>query len=157
LWKEHKLTNELVVNSLNTIAARNGGLLLPQDVVAAARNPKSPIHDLFEWDDSEAGHRYRLIQARVLIRVAVTVLPTETKDVRVRAFVSLSTDRREEGGYRATVDVMKNDASRRQMLADAFAELDSFRKKFERLRELNEVLSAIDNVLAAQKPEQLEA
>ncbi len=37
-------------------------------VLKAAANPKSPLHPRFEWDDKEAGHKYRLIQAEQLIR-----------------------------------------------------------------------------------------
>ena len=38
-----------------------------EDVVAAARDPLSPLHSKFQWDDSKAAHRYRLWQARQII------------------------------------------------------------------------------------------
>lgn len=44
------------------------GRLLPQDVLNAARNPESPIHECFEWNDCLAAESFRLDQARDLIR-----------------------------------------------------------------------------------------
>ena len=46
-------------------------------VLDAAGDPGSPLHDHFEWDDTEAGHRYRLIQSRNLIRTVRIVYNDE--------------------------------------------------------------------------------
>jgi len=59
-----------------TALEQANGLLDPVDVVEAARDPASPMHDFFEWDDSEAARLHRLGQARQLIRrvkIEVTV------------------------------------------------------------------------------------
>lgn len=45
------------------------GIITPDGAVEAARDPANPLHPQFEWDDVVAGHRYRLDQARALIRV----------------------------------------------------------------------------------------
>jgi hypothetical protein len=47
-------------------------------VVSKARPKNSPLHNEFTWDDSDAAHKYRLVQARTLIR-SVTVV-TEAKE-----------------------------------------------------------------------------
>ena len=65
------------------------GALNPEDVISAARNKNSALHDRFQWDDSAAAHQYRLEQARRLIRVAVTVIPSLSNNP-VKQFVSLS-------------------------------------------------------------------
>jgi hypothetical protein len=44
------------------------GLLHITTVVEAAADPASPLHPHFEWDDTAAAQRYRLTQARTLIR-----------------------------------------------------------------------------------------
>ena len=43
------------------------GELNSQNVLDSARSEKSPIHDLFEWDDTQAAEKYRLSQASKLI------------------------------------------------------------------------------------------
>ena len=49
------------------------GKLRPIDVVERARDPKSVLHDCFEWDDTKAAEQWRLRQAAQLIReVSVT-------------------------------------------------------------------------------------
>jgi hypothetical protein len=44
------------------------GRLTPEAVVQAAAEPSNPMHSSFEWDDTKAGHQFRLVQARTLIR-----------------------------------------------------------------------------------------
>lgn len=50
-------------------------------VVEAASDVTHPLHDFFEWDDSEAARRFRMIQARSLIqrvRVEYRTVPGQT-------------------------------------------------------------------------------
>lgn len=126
-------------------ALERDGKILPHEVVEAARNPESPLHPHFEWDDSAAAESYRLEQARRLIRVHVVVSDTPTS-ATVRAFVSLTPDRKTGGGYRPISKVLDDVQMRKQLLKDALAELETFRRKYERLRELAPVLRAIDKV-----------
>src|SRR5690606_25615999 len=85
------------------------GKIRPVDVVEAAKDESSPLHDCFTWDDGEAAHQYRLIEARNLLRVYV-VRPDAEEGPTVRAFVSLTTDCVEKGGgYRAIADVMSDE------------------------------------------------
>lgn len=130
-----KGTNPAIVRELRKLADQNDGLLTPETVVEAARSPKSPLHQQFTWDDNKAAHEYRLWQARTLLRVTVEYLPTVKQNVRV--FVSLTPDREEtSGGYRPLVEVLSDADQRKQLLADALAELQYFQKKYAMLKEL---------------------
>lgn len=124
-------------------ALTTAGVIRPMDVVQRAQNPESALHDCFTWDDEDAGHQYRLLQARNLLRVYVI---TEATDVSpIRAFVSLTTDRHQAGGgYRALADVMNDDALRQQMLRDALAHLRSAQKQYKGLQQLDKVWEAVD-------------
>jgi hypothetical protein len=135
-----------VITELKRIANKNGGLLQPETVVESARPASSPLHSRFEWDNTVAGQQYRIWQARQLIRVSVEIIiPSMEKPTDV--FVSLSTDReKESGGYRIMVDVLTDKQMRQQMLADALAELEIFREKYSRLKELAAVFAAIKKV-----------
>jgi hypothetical protein len=133
-----------IARELRRIAKQNGGLLLPQSVVEAARPQNSPLHSRFEWDDTEAAESYRLWQARQLIRVVVEQIAGVAAPTEV--FVSLSPDRSRGHGYRVTTEVMSDAAMRGILLQDALDELNVFRHKYARLRELAIVFSAIRKV-----------
>lgn len=135
------MTSPEVVAELKRIAAENGGILLPERVVAEAADASSPLHSKFTWDDTEAAHNYRLWEARQLIRVCVTYLDGNKDKPPMRVFVSLTADRN-EGGYRVTSDVMSDSEQRKQLLTDALEELEAFQRKYEALKELADVFAA---------------
>jgi hypothetical protein len=135
---------------LERIRKANGGVLLPEQVVAAAKRESSPLHSQFEWDDGEAAHQFRISQARALIRVYVTVF-SEGGSRESRTYVSLTSDRADGGGYRAMVDVLSNEDLRQQLLADAKADMLAFRSKYAALQELAMVFAAMDAAVARKK------
>ena len=139
--------NQAIIVALQRLAEKNGGLLRPDDIIEAARPASSPLHNKFTWDDTVAAHKWRLEQARALLRVTVHYLTNDTEAVRV--FVSLTPDRDgENGGYRRLVSVMSDKELRQQLLDDAMDEMQRFREKYKELKELAEVFAAMS---AAQK------
>lgn len=122
------------------------GKIRPVDVVEAAKDESSPLHDCFTWDDGEAAHQYRLMEARNLLRVYV-VRPDNEQGPVVRAFVSLTSDRVQQGGgYRAIANVMSDEELYAQMLHDAVVQLRNVQKKYKAIKELASVWSAVDDV-----------
>lgn len=112
------------------------GLLLPEKVVAAARQPTSPLHSYFEWDESKAAEQFRLIQARNLIRAVVTIQPSAEGPITTRAYVSLPADRVNGGGYRAIEDVIDDPAKVAEALRDLELLLSRARSRFVQFRAL---------------------
>lgn len=135
---------------LNHIAKKHGGVLKAKDVVKYAKNPKTKLHKCFEWDDSKAAAKWRLEQAQHIIRCHVIVMPTDDKPVKVRAFQSLPSKR---GGqeYQQTADVLSQPSWRQELLETALSDLRSLRKKYEVLKELSSVWSAIDEITVEPK------
>lgn len=135
-----------ITRELRRIAKTNGGVLKPEAVLDAARPKASPLHSKFQWDDGLAAEGYRLWQARQLIRVCVEKIEGVSSPFEV--FVSLPSDRYngDGGGYRVTTDVLSDEDMRAEMLADALGELEVFRMKYKRLKELQEVFTAIQRV-----------
>jgi len=130
---------------LKSIANKHGGVLLCENILTYARNPKTKLHDWFNWDDTEAAHQYRLEQARLLLRVTVELLPRA--NVEYRAFISLTDDqKRKGGGYRITADVMSDSNLRGQLLAQAMDELERFQAKYATINELSEIFAAFRRV-----------
>lgn len=63
------------------------GRVTAEDLVAAARDRKHPLHGDFEWDDHKAAHQYRLNQARQLISSVRVVMTVETKQMAIVGYV----------------------------------------------------------------------
>lgn len=113
-----------------------GGVLMPDQVVHAAKSKSSPLHNSFDWDDTEAAQKWRIEQARRLIRVFVTFIGNGEHATETRMYVSLGTDRENSGGYRAILDVLGDAGMRKQLLDDARTDMLRFRQKYAGLIEL---------------------
>lgn len=130
-------------------ACRKDGLLKPEDVVARARRAQSALHACFTWDDGEAAAQYRLIEARNLIRVHVIYEVEDHGPMPV--YVSLTSDRVQHGGgYRALADVLSDADLYKQMMRDAFTQLNNMQQKYRRIRELEPVWKAVAAAEAVQ-------
>lgn len=136
---------------LEVIRQKNKGFLRPEDVVRYARSPKTALHTAFQWDDGKAAQEFRLLQARQIIRVIVTVHEQTNKNVR--AFVSLRSERAGgETGYRAMVDVLSNEDLTRQLLEDAKRDLAYFSRKYSDLRDVAELEGVFTAIDALEQP-----
>jgi hypothetical protein len=128
-------------------------ILYPTDVVEAARDPKSPLHSRFEWDDGEAAEKWRLEQARVLIRVYVHVIadPQTNKVVRIRNYAHLRND---GAGYRPIQTIAASRSTREAYLQQFASDLEALRRQYEsaeRIMRSPEIFKAIDRFLASVK------
>lgn len=54
---------------------REGARLTPAQLIDQSRSPNSALHRYFTWDDGEAAHAFRVIQARQVLRVVVRLSP----------------------------------------------------------------------------------
>ena len=135
--------NQKRLQELENIKAAHGGILKPEAVVEYARDPNTALHSVFDWDDGSAADKYRLIQARSIIRVMVA--PVEGMEEPVRVNVSIMEDRRQPGGgYRSLEQAMADPDTRRAVLRTAMIELTAFRKRYKALNELADVFASIE-------------
>lgn len=141
--------NEKIIRELNFIKDKNDGLINPETVVEYASKKDSVLHDYFTWDDGVAAHQYRLEQARKLIRICV-IYPKENLEP-IRMFVSLRSDRNQDGGYRLLTDVLSNDEQKAEMLYQALEELKAFKLKYNLLKEFSELFNVVDNLVQHQE------
>lgn len=147
--------NDAAQAELDALVEQHGGIVLPSQVVEFARDEETALHAYFDWNDSEAAKQWRLEQARRVIRLSVTVVHSD--QTPIRALVSLTSDRKAGGGYRALADILDDDAMREQMEQDALNELRVFRRKYERLALLRPVWAAVDQLETARKGTQADA
>jgi hypothetical protein len=120
------------------------GRLLPDDVVAAARDPTHPLHGHFEWDDSAAAEKFRRGQAQSLIRALHLTVFVAEMPLSVPAYVR-EAKTESVAGYRATLNVRDNDAElARSTVLDAMSRVAAAVKRAKSLA----VLFGVDGYLA---------
>lgn len=122
------------------------GELTPQIVVDEARPLDAPLHDRFEWDDTIAGEKYRLVQASQLIRVVRQefVSPDTGEKKFIRAFSSLH-ESSEDGtrqGYAPTEEILENELTRKILLRNMERDIAVLKKRYGHLTEFAQMMQA---------------
>lgn len=125
---------------LQTIYDENGRLT-PAIVVDVARDPAHPLHSKFEWDDKIAGEKYRMEQARDLIRtVKIRHARADEPDLSVRAFHAV---RDGEGhAYRPTDEILADPLAAKILLADMEREWKQLKARYAHFVEFRELVLA---------------
>jgi hypothetical protein len=132
---------------LEQLARTNGGMLMVDDVLSAARNPSCILHKHFQWDDTAAAESYRKLQARQLIQKCVVTVD-KAPDVPIRAFVSLSTDQYTGGGYRMTAEVLSDDDLKGQLLHDMMITVTKWKKQINLMdRETAAIIDQLEGII----------
>lgn len=135
----------IVGQHIEMLRQEQKGELTPEDVLADAKNPNSPLHSFFEWDDSAAAEQHRLHQARGLIRSVVAIYTSDDKPaVRARAYVHISEG--ETSHYREMTHAMSRKDTRKVVLQRAWKELQAWRQRYKDLAEFADLIAVIDEV-----------
>ena len=138
---------------LDHLIEAHGQKLPAEKVVEAAQNPMSPLHRVFEWDDTEAARQYRITQAQHLLRsVQVTITTPEKKEVTVR--LTVTRERPSQPGkhhYSTTEYALADPELRAEVLKQALREMAAFRRKYAELAELVPVFAIIDRLTKTKR------
>jgi len=113
------------------------GTLTPELVVADAKLPDSPLHELFEWDTSKAAQSHWHDVARALIRNVRVVVVNEGRTLQAPYFVRDPSLPNKVQGY-TTVTKLRNDAD---LARDAVA--DECSRAAAAFRRAQEVAAAV--------------
>jgi hypothetical protein len=117
--------------------------ITPQEVLEKAKDENSELHKCFEWNNDVAAEKYRLQQARAII-INLVYTPKEKEEQTVRCF-QITTER---SVYQPTKQFLVQENEYQSLLARAKAELESFRKRYSTLTELEQVFEQIDILTA---------
>lgn len=115
------------------------GTFSAETLVDVSRDENAPLHDMFEWNDTIAAEKYRIEQAKKIIRSIVVVY--DDKPITHKAYSSTGPK-----AYMSTAKAVKESRTREILLNAAKAELLAFKRKYQTLTELAEVFAAIDKV-----------
>lgn len=110
---------------LNHLTKKKGGKLQPIDIIKDAINKSSPLHDYFEWDDSEASKKYRIQQARELISHIVEFVVVEGVVTKQRSWFSVSDKEKKEPVYVTLKTAVDNTDYRRDLINNVIKHLEN--------------------------------
>ena len=139
-----KLDPEKVATCLKKL----GSDVTPKSVLDMARNEKHLMHNYFEWDDTVAAEKYRVDQARYLIRnLTVTIIRKDKDPTTTRKYVSLGAGLSDgkESTYKTVEVVLGNTSYRDQAIRKVWNQLLSIKQRYESFDEFSEVWKAIDS------------
>lgn len=119
---------------------------LTADVILRdARTVMSPLHSFFEWDDTAAAEKYRLEQARHLIRsVVVYYSDVPQPKLPARAFVSVQAEEPNESRYVPVHQALSDVDLRKEVLSIALQEAESWQARHANLDELKDIFDQIE-------------
>lgn len=132
---------------LEQIEKLHSGRLTPERVVDDARDSESPLHDLFEWDDSIAAHQHRLMQARTVIRSVRAEVRVDRRTVSTVRYVRDPS----AGGEQGYVTVASLRDEKEMARETVQTELRRVRTTLRRARDIADVLGLaeeLDSLLA---------
>lgn len=116
--------------------------ITPEKVLERAKDENSELHKCFEWNNDVAAEKYRTIQAGNVIRM-LYIEPKNEDAPPVRVL-----SRTFDTVYQPTRTFLTNATEYEDLLKRALSELESFRKKYETLSELEQVFEQIDLITA---------
>jgi len=115
-----------------------------QVVLDEASSPESPLHGYLEWDDSVAGHKYRLGQCRHFINHVYVRVIHNDEPVMVRALVNVVQSNGNGRSYKPVQDVDADEGT--YLVKRARAELSGWRQRYTTYSHIAEISRLVGGV-----------
>jgi len=141
------MNNAIVKARLEAIARINGGVLRPFDVVQDARQPDSPLHELFEWDVEEAAQEHWMHTARRIIASVKVNITTETIVLKAPAYVRDPRLHGREQGYLETIKLRTEHEIAKEVLAGEVQSVISALRRARNVAAALDMESEIDRLM----------
>ena len=140
---------QIVGERIESLRAEIGEGITPTDLLTDATPESAPTHNLFEWDDTEAGYLYREHQARNVLntlRLVVAASPDQTANATV---VIANVSVREKGGraYFPMTSVLQHADMIESALEDVRRYLAGFASRYSELKGSNATLDKFFTLL----------
>lgn len=129
---------------LEKLEQKYNGMLNPKDVVREASKNTSPLHNWFDWSDDEAGEKWRLHQARMLINHIKVKVMFEGNNKEYRKYLNVSVEGENSRMYVTTDKILQNEDLKVQVLRKALMEAEYWKRSYEDYQELEDIFKGID-------------
>lgn len=142
-----KLSAETAAKELERISEEHNNELKPEYVVQDAQDESSPLHGVFEWDDSKAAQKFRLEQARHLMNHIRVEIVEEKVEAKLNAFVHVQKAEKAPRVYVPIHHCVLNDHAYQDLLNQAKEQMQTFVVTYAQIEELNGVKAEMLKVL----------
>lgn len=139
---------------LMSIRESNNGSLTPEAVVEASKDESSLLHQVFEWDNEKAAVKWRIEQAKLLIRNITVTVTTEKREVRYRAVVNIIMPETNERVYQPLQEVIADRSAYNALLQQAKDEAQDYLDRYSQLSELNGIKREMLKLINGINPEE---
>ena len=146
-WNSYKypVAAEVVGKHFEKVEKKYGELN-NKNVLESARSEKSPIHSLFEWDDTQAAEKYRLEQAsKLIVNLNVEVETEDAPPIICRAFVNIS--EKKNGSFINIESAFQAEETKEIVLRRALQELEALERKYKNLEMLSGIFEVLHEVI----------
>lgn len=126
----------------------SSGVISEEVLVSAAQDEGSPIHHYFEWDNRIAAEKYRLEQARSLIRSIV--IETDNGE-EVRAFHNVYLEDIDAQDYVDLDRTLHSPDLWLQVLESALRQAEAWSRRYATYKELQPIVKAINKTAVKLK------
>jgi len=126
--------------------------LTAENILRKASKKSSSLYEFFDWDNSSAGEKWRLSQARQLINEIKIVV--EDNEMYAFESINIAVQDVETTGkspskfgsreYKTIVEIMNNEDYRNQLIHRALAEANYWKERHKELNELNSIFISIE-------------
>lgn len=117
----------------------------PEAILELARNENTELHGCFEWDDSVAAEKYRLTQAREIVRLLVVAKDDEIQDAETPKYIRAYHRTRSAGGYENIHKILDSRDKKLELVDNAYRDLIAFSNKYTTLSDVTGFKAAMDS------------
>lgn len=122
------------------------GTITPDAVVIAASDENSVLHEYFDWDDSVAAKKWRIEQARVLIRKVQVIYTIDHQTITSVAYVRDPNADSKEQGYVSIEKIRSDSESAEAAVAEEFCRASYHLTRAENIASVLSCLQDISKV-----------
>ena len=115
----------------------------PQQIIEKARDSNTELHKCFTWDDTEAAEKWRISEARAVVRNLKIIEQKPDKQIEpttIRVFYK--TDN--VSGYKPTKLILKKPDEYKTLVERCRSELLAIKQKFNSISEYEEIWEMIN-------------
>jgi len=124
-----------------------GDEVTPEQVLEKGKDPNSELSKCFTKDDSEAAYKWRLREAREIMRQLIVITKPDKEEEEkepIQFRLMMKNERSAGSGYKQTIVMVQDEDEYQKLLNQAYEELRAFKRKYSMLSELAEIMDLIN-------------